>query len=243
MPEPGYSGLMFNPDIDFSPWAKRLASESRVLIPDVLQPALADALHERFERIDDWDLAYRDEEGPRLLAWREYAALGPAGRAALLAKLARESRGRYGFAYDSCMLVERYMQAPDPQDILHRLVEAMHSEPFLAFVRDLVGDTSIRRSLVQTTRYEAGHFLRRHEDIVEDGRDRRYAFVFNLGRGWQADWGGLLQFVDGTGRVVDTFVPAFNTLSLFKVPQPHMVSLVGAWAERPRYALTGWFMG
>ncbi len=233
---------MFNPDIDFSPWARRLSSESRVLIPNVLPPTLAEALHARLERVDDWDLAHRDKEGSRLLPSREYAALGKAGREVMLASLARDSHGRYGFAYDSCMLVERYMQRPDPDDLLHRVVEMMHGEPFLAFVRNLVGDASIRRSLVQATRYLPGHFLRRHEDIVEDGKDRRYAFVFNLGKAWHADWGGLLQFLDHRGDVVDTFVPAFNSLSLFKVPQPHVVSLVGAWAERPRYALTGWFM-
>ncbi|WP_440225756.1 2OG-Fe(II) oxygenase [Dokdonella sp. MW10] len=233
---------MFNPDIDFSPWSARLSERTRVLIPGALQPAVAQALHERLARVEDWDLAFRDGHASTLLPAARYAALGQEGRRDLLARLARESLGRYGFAYDSCMLVERYMQQPDPDDLLHRIVEMMHREPFLAFVRNLVGDASIRRSLVQATRYLPGHFLRRHEDIVEDGRDRRYAFVFNLGREWQADWGGLLQFLDARGDVVETFVPAFNSLSLFKVPQPHAVSLVGGWAEQPRYALTGWFM-
>ena len=42
-------------------------------------------------------------------------------------------------------------------------------------------------------------------------------------------------------RVVDTFVPLWNSLSLFRVPQPHVVSLVAPWAGSPRYSITGWF--
>ena len=41
--------------------------------------------------------------------------------------------------------------------------------------------------------------------------------------------------------MVDTFVPLWNSLSLFRVPQPHVVSLVEPWAGSPRYSITGWF--
>jgi Rps23 Pro-64 3,4-dihydroxylase Tpa1-like proline 4-hydroxylase len=65
--------------------------------------------------------------------------------------------------------------------------------------------------------------------------------VINLGHDWQADWGGLLQFFDESGQVTESFVPRYNTLSLFRVPQLHAVSLVAPWAERPRFGITGWF--
>ena len=58
----------------------------------------------------------------------------------------------------------------------------------------------------------------------------------------EADWGGLLHFLDPTGqRAVDTFTPVWNSLSLFRVPQMHEVSLVAPWAGSPRYSITGWF--
>jgi Rps23 Pro-64 3,4-dihydroxylase Tpa1-like proline 4-hydroxylase len=69
-----------------------------------------------------------------------------------------------------------------------------------------------------------------------------FAYVINLSRDWQADWGGLLQFIDESGAVSETFMPRWNTLSLFRVPQGHAVSLVAPWARAPRLALTGWFM-
>ena len=36
-------------------------------------------------------------------------------------------------------------------------------------------------------------------------------------------------------------MPRYNTLSLFKVPAPHVVSLVAPWAQAPRLAITGWW--
>lgn len=58
----------------------------------------------------------------------------------------------------------------------------------------------------------------------------------------QADWGGLLQFIDVDGQVLDTFLPRWNTLSLFAVPAGHAVSLVAPWARQDRLAITGWLL-
>jgi Rps23 Pro-64 3,4-dihydroxylase Tpa1-like proline 4-hydroxylase len=65
--------------------------------------------------------------------------------------------------------------------------------------------------------------------------------VINLSRNWQADWGGLLQFLDSDGEVVRTLMPRFNTISLFRVPADHLVSPVAPFATGARYAITGWF--
>ncbi|UXI68001.1 2OG-Fe(II) oxygenase [Tahibacter amnicola] len=230
---------MFNPAVDFGPWQARLRASGRVLIPDALDPALTGALAQALADVADWDLAIRDGDTSRLARAGETPA---EARAAMIARAAADARGRYAFAYDSCMLVERYLAGHAPGSLLHRLVDMLHAPPVLQFIRELVGDPAIRRVLVQATRYLPGHFLRRHDDTNDPGQDRRYAFVINLGRDWQADWGGLLQFLDAEGNVVDTFVPRFNSLSLFRVPQSHAVSLVAPWAEQPRHALTGWFM-
>ena len=39
----------------------------------------------------------------------------------------------------------------------------------------------------------------------------------------------------------DVFVPRFNTLSIFTVPQFHAVSCVAPYAPMGRLAITGWF--
>lgn len=65
--------------------------------------------------------------------------------------------------------------------------------------------------------------------------------MLNFSRGWCAEWGGTLQFLDGEGDVVETFVPHFNSMSLFVVPTPHIVGYVAPYATAPRLSITGWF--
>src|SRR3546814_6028622 len=66
-------------------------------------------------------------------------------------------------------------------------------------------------------RYRQGHFLNAHNDSAKD-EDRAFAYVINLRRGWQQDWGGQMQFLEG-GDDIDTFVPYWISLSLFRVPK------------------------
>ena len=42
-------------------------------------------------------------------------------------------------------------------------------------------------------------------------------------------------------RVLETFLPRWNSLSLFKVPADHLVTPVAPWAEQDRLSITGWF--
>ncbi|MFD1789097.1 2OG-Fe(II) oxygenase family protein, partial [Sphingomonas floccifaciens] len=56
---------------------------------------------------------------------------------------------------------------------------------------------------------------------------------------WRPEWGGLLLFHDDR-EVAHGFVPGFNTLNLFRVPQRHSVSEVTRAAPHRRYSITGW---
>ena len=174
-----------------------------------------------------------------------YSALTPAEVAELLADTAASARdardGGFRFAYDSYMMVTAYKEQRDPGLLLHRVLELFNSPDYLAFMRQLTGDARIRRINAQATRYRAGHFLRFHTDEEHD-EGRLYAYVLNLTRDWQADWGGLLQFIGDDGGVQGTFPPRWNTLSLFAVPAGHAVSLVAPWAGGERLAITGWLL-
>ena len=234
---------MFRPHVDYGPYRAQLQAQSRVLIPDILDDAYAAQFHDALAAETGWELAWQSGAEPKLLAAEEYAAMDAAQRSAFIAQCATASACGYGYAFDSFSLVDRLDDAALRDHLLRRLVGVFHYAPVLAFIRELTGDARIARVSVQATRYLPGHFLRRHNDTGYAGQRRRFAFVFNLGRGWQADWGGLLQFLDADDRVVDTFVPRYNSLSLFEVPQYHCVSQVAPWAQAARYALTGWFIG
>lgn len=123
---------------------------------------------------------------------------------------------------------------------LYALRDLFNGPDFLAFARALTGDDRIAVIDAQATRYLAGHFLNSHTDEHE-GAGRLYAYVLNLDPRWRTEWGGLLMFQDADGEVVETFSPAFGTLNVFRVPQPHAVSMVAPFAGTPRHAVTGWW--
>lgn len=236
---------MINNALDIDYWRARLEREGRVQIDEYLQPAAAEHLRECLVQAVPWTLALRDGNGARTIDHASYAAMSPEAIAQLSIDVARSARsatdGGFRFVYDSYMMVRAYKEQRDPDLLLHRVLEFFNSPPYLEFVRHLVGNERVRRIDAQATRYRPGHFLRVHSD--EDEREGRlYAYVLNLSQGWQADWGGLLQFTDAEGRVEGTFLPRWNTLSLFAVPKGHTVSLVAPWANDDRLAITGWLM-
>jgi SM-20-related protein len=233
---------MINPDLDFAPFRDTLARDGRVQIPELLEPAAAERLHTCLRDEVPWTLALCDEAGMRTLPQQDYRLLDADSRQALFAATAASARGgAYRFCYDSYMMPRAYVEGRDPGLLLHRLLEFLNSPPYLGLMRALTGEPRIRRLDAQATRYQPGQFLRTHND-EHSGEGRLYAYVLNLTRGWQADWGGLLQFLDDEDRVDATFMPAFNSLSLFRVPRRHAVSLVAPWAEQPRLAVTGWML-
>lgn len=232
---------MINSDLDIAHWRQELATRGRTQIDAFLQPDAADFLHGLLRDEVPWTLAYRSEGRSQVMRAAELAALGAEREAEFIAARAREAVGRYGFAYDSYMMVTAYKEGRDPGLPLHRVLEFFNTPDFIRLTHALSGDATLRRVNAQATRYRPGQFLKRHNDSdVDEGR--RYAYVLNLTQRWEPDWGGLLQFFDADGRVFDTLMPRYNTLSLFRVPLDHAVSLVAPWAEEPRLAITGWWL-
>ena len=139
------------------------------------------------------------------------------------------------------MMVKAVRDGRDPGLLLHAVLDFLNSVDFLSFASWLVMDSRITSTTAQATRYRPGHFLTRHED-KDLHQDRAYAYVINLTKNWRADWGGLLQFENEQGDVTQTFVPHWNSISIFKVPQSHIVSLVSQFATEDRMAITGWLL-
>lgn len=233
-------GGMLSEDLDLSALADQFAADGIVQIEHVLRPEVADLLHECLAENVPWSLAYRNESGPHKLWSEELAAMDSASRAALDEEINAIARRQFQFRYDSFMMVTAYKEKRHPELVLHRVIEQINSPEWLDAFRTITGFQQIRRADAQATRYMPGHFLRKHNDLNED-HGRLCAYVINLSRDWQADWGGLLQILDDKGEVVRTLMPRFNSISLFRVPTEHCVSPVAAFANGARYAITGWF--
>jgi SM-20-related protein len=231
---------MISNDIEIDHWRRELTQHSRVQIPLFLQPDAADLLAvELAERIP-WQLAERSEGKSRSTPRGVYP--NDAEFTQLLQRGYARAAESYQFSYDSYMLIRAAKEGWDPDLLAHRVLQFLNTPQFIEFARYLSDDAAITHVSAQCTRYRPGQYLMPHQDM-EVSEGRRFAYVINLSREWAPDWGGQLQFLDTEGNVVDTFLPRWNSLSLFRVPQTHQVTLVVPWAKRPRHAITGWWLG
>ena len=231
---------MINNDLLLEPWRARLRAHGRVQIPGFLQEPSALRLQQCLREEVPWETAQRSDA---VLADGQDRSPPPGSAADEVALAATCLRAREGFEFyfDRYRMIDARRDGTDPQLVLHAVVDFLNSPQFLDFARQLTGDPAIRMVSAIGVRYRAGHFLRAHNDLAND-ENRAFAYVINLSRQWSPDWGGLLHFLDPEQRrVVDTFTPLWNSLSLFRVPQPHVVSLVAPWAGSARYSITGWF--
>lgn len=230
---------MLNPRLDPNELEARFRSHPRMQIADVLQPEVASALHECLDREVPWTLAFIGDDGPTTMPEQAFRAMVAKERERLRETINARAKRQFQFLYNSYMMVTAYKEGRDPGLLLHRFLEFLNSAPFLQFARHVTGMERIRKADAQATRYLPGHFLTRHNDITPE-QGREVAYVMNLTRDWRTEWGGLLQFMNDEGEVIDTFMPRFNSLTLFRVPMYHCVSCVAPYAARPRYAITGW---
>ncbi|MEO6172926.1 MAG: 2OG-Fe(II) oxygenase family protein [Arenimonas sp.] len=232
---------MINNDLDFDGFRIDLAKNTRVQIPDFLQLSAAERLRSCLQNEVPWTLAERSDSVSKTISAENYAAMDAPARAEHLQKAYEKAKTQFQFVYESYMMVKAAKEGRDPTLILHAILEFLNSEDFIAFARWLVNDSKITHASAQATRYRAGHFLTRHQD-KDQHEDRAYAYVINLTKKWHADWGGLLQFENDLGDVTQTLSPTWNSISIFKVPQSHTVSLVAPFAMEDRLAITGWLL-
>lgn len=230
-----------DPSLDWEAIRQEYQHRGRVEIRGFLRAELAEQLHAALDHEVPWGIAHNLDGQARVVA----AAPGqPADTAALeplRQQLLEQSRQAFRFWYGSYQLIEAYLERRTPSPLLNRWVETLNSPEFLRPFRRLTGHDDIRKADSQATCYRPGHFLQCHDDSgAPTGQVRRAAYVLSLTRRWRADWGGQLQFLDPQGGVEQTLLPRFNSLFLFRTPQPHLVSSVAPYAEEPRYSLTGW---
>ena len=230
---------MFNPELDLESIAKTYFRDGRVVITNALPPDVADSLHAELSTRVPWSLAYRRGDESKRMDAGDYAALSGERRRLLLQEAYEEAASAFQFVYESYMLITAYLEDPDMPTPLKALVETLNSVATRQILGTLVGRDDVRKVDGQATCYRSGHFLTYHDDRRKD-HGRLAAYVLNLTPNWRSDWGGLLHFMDPTGRVSGTVVPAFNQLTLFRVPQGHCVSLVAPFASAPRLSITGW---
>lgn len=217
----------------------RMDTFGRVLIRDVLDSSAAQQLTQTLLSGLDWELTTRFQGETRNVAHAKLHQMSAAQREQLREAILRGAKQDFQFEFLEYSLRDANLEALGQQHMLTQLLSTLRGDMGKALFRRLLGLEHIAHITAFVSRYEQGHFLMPHTDHVK-GEQREAAFVLNLSPRWKPEWGGLLQFIGPHGDVTETFVPQHNTLSLFKVPQPHMVSFITPLAESPRLAVAGW---
>jgi SM-20-related protein len=230
-------GPALNPALDEGGIAEAFARDGRVHIPNVLTSESAARVHRCLEQETDFVLLAKNgpEEGH---SWR-VATLTPQQNGALMAQAYTVAREKFHFLYDAHSMSNDGEPYPDPSHYLSAVTAFLNSAPMLDFVRRVSGKSDVAYASAQATRYRPGQFLNQHDD--GNGRGRLVAYVLNMTPHWRPDWGGALLFSDRPGHISEGYLPAFNALNLFRVPQEHLVGFVAPFAGAARYSITGWF--
>ncbi|SRR5579883_1193650 len=227
-----------NPALDQAAIAAAFVRSGRVHIPAILTQASALRLHRCLERETQFSIVTRKDDG--YVRLRPDAVLSPQQQTELIRGAYRKARDGFHYLFDNHPMSNDGEPYPDSSHYLATVTRFLNSVPFLTFVRGVTGSSAIAFTEAQATRYSAGHFLNQHDD--SHGKHGRIAaYVLNMTPNWRWDWGGALLFSDRPGHISEGFLPAFNALNIFAVPQEHLVSFVTPFAGAPRYSITGWF--
>ena len=216
--------------------AASFRANRRLRVRPFLTDLSAARLHAELAASAAWKLVLNGGDKTFEIDRAGQAALDPAQRAQIDAAVIEAARHGFQYRYESIRV------ADDPAEhggtALEAFANFLNSPEAIAWFRAVTGLDDIDYADAQATNYGPGHFLTEHDDNVA-GKNRRAAYVLSLTPAWRVDWGGLLLFHDAADAVAG-FVPGFNALTLFGVPQRHSVSPVAPSAGAPRLSVTGW---
>jgi Rps23 Pro-64 3,4-dihydroxylase Tpa1-like proline 4-hydroxylase len=232
--------MQLNAGLKTNDLARRFRQDKRLVIRDVLAPAAADQVYHCLTQEVRFGLAYQDDSGPQFIDRQRLSSMQPADLAALDQKIAARARQGFQYRYRCYPMLDAYLERRDPGLLLHQLFEFINSPVMLDFIRAITGMKQIVRADAQATLFAPGDFLTLHNDF-DAAKGRLVAYVMGFTRNWRTDYGGMLQFMDDKHNVEQGFLPHYNSLMLFTVPQLHAVTYVPGFAPVGRYSVTGWF--
>jgi len=219
--------------------AERFSANGRLQINDFLTRPFADMLYQRLTTWNEWALVTRIQGRHHSFDAAGMAAMSLDKRAGFEALVAADARAGFQYLYERYPLYDLARAGHLSDATLGQGYTLLRSPAFLELMRQIISAPQISFADGQFTCYRRGHFLTLHDDQA-DGMGRVAAYVLNLTPRWAADYGGQLQFTNADGSVLEAIVPRYNTLSLFRVPSPHLVTAVAPFVAEGRYALTGW---
>jgi len=231
--------LALAPDLATHPWQQTFASTGRTHIPDILTGESADRIFTCLNTQPTWNLVCQQNGQHLDLNADIETAWSADQRSDFMVELHRQANDGFQYLYRAIPLYDVYHKKILPGHFLNQIFEFINSDPVLDYLRSTLNLPDIGFADAQITCYSQGHFLTQHDDDVP-GKHRLAGYVLNMTTQWSPNWGGALQFYDGAGECVETLLPSYNALNVFRVPQLHAVTYVPPFATAKRFAITGW---
>lgn len=224
--------------------ADEFSRNGRLQIRDVLTRETAEELRNILAYRTEWGVALQAGTHGKPFSLRGRELRKPAAAQQVTEMLKQTERTaanrEYAFRFLRYSLVEAYLEQWDPGSPHDLLLEHLNAPEFMDLMREITGIRELVKADAHASCYARQHFLGKHTDS-HVGEGWRVAYVLNLTvDDWHPDWGGYLVFYDEEGDIEAGFMPRFNTLNLFRVPQTHAVSYVPPFAPKGRYAISGW---
>ncbi len=229
---------IINPKINTQLANLKLQQNNIVSINGFLTADYAEALYNTLLSDTPWSYAYFSGDSGKKILPKDILAMDFEQLKNTLEQVKNCGPHEYQFLYQSYMIVTAYLAGENPGHFLHQLLEFFNSAPFIGLMKQITGCEEIIKIDAQATSFTRGSFIKEHND-ADTEKGRRFAYVLSMTKDWLADWGGLLHFTEN-GQVTKSFVPAFNRLTIFEVPQKHFVSQVTSYAGENRFSITGW---
>lgn len=231
---------MLNSNLDLHALCEEFSTNHRILIKDAFTEDSAKQLLNSLETEIPWQMAYMNGDVTYLISQQELQALTQQQAIQNQQRIIQQAKNGFQFYYGHYSVIggENLAECSDEAFVL-QVRDYMQTDAFFQFVKTLTGNDEINKLELLAARYNPGNFLLTHDDFRKP--ERRFAYVLNLSKDWKVEWGGLLHFLDEKGQLLDTYVPTYNSLTIFKVPASHTVSYVAPYAGRTRYSITGWF--
>jgi SM-20-related protein len=229
---------MLNDRLDPNLLHTEYARKNRIQIRNVLDEPVAESVLQSLDRDIPWQMAFMEQGRPCVFSREKRASMSDEQWADIQRKITMYGAHGFQFCYGHYSVTDRNMESCPDDAYVNKFRDFLRSDSFLDFARTVTGLQEVSRIEILAARYTGGDFLMMHDDTQKP--ERRAAFVFNLSKAWHPNWGGLTHFLERDGTVSATFVPTYNSLTIFTVPVLHLVSYVMPFAPRPRYSITGW---
>ena len=231
--------IVINPDLKLADYAEQLQSRGRVQIPDFFIPESADYLLRMIQENKDWYLAYNEGEEYFESSMEQMQALSPEQRQQFMNSIYARAQTQFQYVFHQYYISQAIQLNEQPGHPMHQVYYFMNDESTLELMRQLTGDASVKKADSYATLYSPGQFLTQHDD-THNKHDRVAAYTFGMTPEWRQNWGGHTAFFDSQGNIEEAFMPSFNTLNMFLIPQAHAVQMVTPFAGANRCSYIGW---